>query len=144
MKKLNSLLLLLVMIMTSGIFTSCEPPEPELAPADAVSGTYVGIGKLTYYGIEIESFAGMKIVVSRSSEEYVLVALKEADDTDIFQKSSVFQVLKTSSNSYVLRSADNPSTDITIDSNYNMVYNNPSVTVSGEDGYTISFSGKRE
>lgn len=127
-------------------FSACsdddDDSETNYNYAQQVAGTYVGTGKLTYYGIEADSWSGMKVIVTSSSYEYVLVRLTTADNTTILD-GRAFQVSKTSSG-YSLRSDENTSIVLSIDNYGNLTYTNPSVSVDGSSGYTISFTGQKE
>lgn len=134
-----------MLLIASLSFVACSDDnnEEDIDLSGKVTGTYVGSGKLSYYGVEIDTWQGMKVVLTRSSNSYVLVDLLEADNSSIFDAPTVCQIMQ-SSNSYVLTSDENPYLKIEIDSQKNMNYTNSAVIVDNERGYTISFSGKKE
>lgn len=150
---LRILSMLLCACVMSFSFVSCgddddddknEPAPVETNLAAKVSGTYVGTGKLTLLGMEMDTFSGMKMTIRKSSNEYVLVMPQFADGTDFFQKETIFKILQTSDGSFVLTSDNNRAVKLEISKSGRLTYENPSVSVDGDSGYTLSFSGNKE
>lgn len=139
--------MLLTVFFASISFYSCsdddKDPTEDITTdlARQITGTYVGDGSLTYYGIEASKFPGMKIIISRSSSDYVLLKIIQANNTTLL-KESVFKVLQTSTKDFILSSDSSPYAKVNIDKNGNLSYTNPSITVDNEEGYTLSFTGR--
>ncbi len=146
MKTLFKFSALVMLFACSFGLSSCEKEsgtEEDVNLAQKVCGTYVGKGELTYYGIDMESFAGMKVEVRRSSNDYVLLDFYRADNSLLFG-DEVYQVLQTGSKEYLLRSEEFPAINVSISENKVLKYSSPYITVGGESGYTLTFEGKRE
>ena len=138
--------MLLCMMLMGISFTACsdDDDEPDVNYAARVEGTYVGSGKCMYLDLlEEDSWAGMKVVVTRSSDNYVILGLMETNNTPILENSRAYEVLQSGSG-WLLRDPQATNVSVTIDKDGNMVYYNPNITVDGEDGYSISFTGKKE
>ena len=134
----------LIILLSVICFVSCSKEEEvEISLSDQVVGMYVGTGKLATYGVTIETWSGMKVYVTKSSSDYALVRLEDAAGDEILE-NDVFQILKTSSGDYVLNSQENPLSKINIKKDGSIEYNNDGISVNGESGYSISFTGKRE
>ena len=149
MKKLLHYLTILTLLLLSGIaFTACgsDDDEPTLDPASIIAGEYVGNGSLDMLGFSVEKYQGMKIRVSKSSNEYVIVSPYLADGSPVFgdKNGTVFQVTQTASGNYVLNSQEAPLTQLTISKAGHMDFEYPYVSVGGESGYTLKFSGNKE
>lgn len=147
-KELNwKCLSMLLCMMVAGLsFTACsdDDDKEDLDLASKVVGTYVGNGEMTYLDLlEVDSWYGMKVVVTRSSDEYVILELKEANGTSILTNTRAYRVFSTSSG-YLLRDESAPSVNVMVDKSGTLTYENPNIAVDGESGYTISFSGRRE
>lgn len=68
--------MLLCMMLMGISFTACsdDNDEPDPDYASKVKGTYVGSGKCMYLDLlEEDSWPGMKVVVTRSSDNYVIL-----------------------------------------------------------------------
>lgn len=138
--------MLLCMMLMGISFTACsdDNDEPDPDYASKVKGTYVGSGKCMYLDLlEEDSWPGMKVVVTRSSDNYVILGLMEANNTPILENSRAYEVLQSGSG-WLLRDPQATNVSVTIDKDGNMVYYNPNITVGGEEGYSISFTGKKE
>lgn len=138
--------MLLCMMLMGISFTACsdDDDEPDVNYAARVEGTYVGSGKCMWADLlEEDVWAGMKVVVTRSSDNYVILGLMEANNTPILENSRAYEVLQSGSG-WLLRDPQATNVSVTIDKDGNMVYYNPNITVGGEEGYSISFTGKKE
>ena len=153
MKKfLNGLNLVLIGVIVSSLsFISCSKDDDITIsdPASAVSGTYIGTGKLTdgnIGGLDYESYLGMKMVVSKSSNEYVILTPYEADGSSFFGSGGgdVFKITKTASGDYILSSSNYPKAVVSISKNGYLDYYYPYVAVNSVSGYALSFSGNKE
>ncbi len=151
MKTCTKLLSLLLALVVSGVmFTSCnhnDEPNPDLA--GMVAGYYIGSGSLQITGlaIDVETYPGMKIRVERSSDEYVIVTPYNADNTTFFSSGggTVYKVSRLTTGEFILTNPDEvPMAQVTISKNREMSYYYPYVTVGGESGYALKFSGKRQ
>ena len=98
------------------------------------------IGEYLY---DVEIWRGMKIDVNRSSNEYVTLTLKFATGETILTADRAYQVIETKTG-YILKDADATNVVIEITKKGEMYYKNPNISVSGENGYVITFNGKRE
>ena len=146
MKQIKFLGMLLIALTMCVGLNSCSEDEPKWNdnPAAAVAGTYVGTGKLVYLDIlDLENWYGMKIEVVRSSNEYVILTLRFSNGETILKTDRSYNVIETSSG-YILRDPDSTNVEVTIDKSGRMYYNNPNITVDGEEGYCITFNGNKE
>lgn len=151
MKSYTKFLSLLLTLVVSGImFTSCDP-EPKSNPnlAGMIAGDYVGSGSLQITGlnVDVESYPGMKLKVERSSDEYVIVTPYNADNTTFFASGggTVYKVSRLTTGEFLLTNTDEvPMAQVNISKNREMTYYYPYVTVGGESGYALKFSGKRQ
>ncbi len=148
MKTLFKLSTLIMLFMCTLGFSSCgdddNPEAEDLNLAQKVVGTYIGPGKVTFMGIEVETFSGMKAVITRSSNDYVLVDFRFANNESMFDESEVFQVLQMGNKGYMLRSESLSGIQFTISEQKKIEYVNPYLSINGESGYTFSFSGTIE
>lgn len=140
---------MLVMLFTSVSLASCSDDDKDddpttKDPASKIAGTYVGSGNLLYIGIPVENYPGMKFVLTKSSNEYVLVNPKTADGEDFFQRAAVYQITQTAKGDFNLRNNDSPNIMMTIDRKGNLSYSNPNVSVGDDSGYTLTFEGSKE
>lgn len=143
--------LLLIIFAISVTFTSCSNDEegPMTDPAKAISGTYVGTGKLglaSVSGVTGETYPGMKIIVTKSSNEYVVVTPYLADETPFFKNSTgdVYQITQSANGDFKLSNSNAPRAQLFISKNGHMEYDYPYVTVGGESGYSLQFTGDRQ
>ncbi|MBQ2046620.1 MAG: hypothetical protein II260_05465 [Muribaculaceae bacterium] len=146
MKQIKFLSMLLIALTMCINFTSCsdEPDTWPDNPAKAIAGTYVGDGKISYLDVyDVETWRGMKIDVNRSSNEYVTLTLRFATGETILSADRAYQVIETKTG-YILKDADATNVVIEITKKGEMYYKNPNISVSGENGYVITFNGKRE
>lgn len=134
-----------------GFNTSCNDhsDEEQKDLASQIEGTYIGTGKLVdtdFVGLEYQSYPGMKMMVTRSSNEYVVITPYKADGKPFFQSASgdVFMVTKTSSGDFILTSSTLPYSRVSISKSGSLDYYYPYVTVGETTGYALSFLGNRE
>ena len=117
-------------------------------PASELAGTYFGTGQLTVAGssLSLETYNGMKIRVTRSSDEYVIVEPYLASNDPFFKNggSTVFHITVTQKGDYLLTSEEASRAQLTITKKGHMEYTYPYVTVGGESGYSLVFSGDRD
>lgn len=147
MKKIKFIAMLFTALTMCVCLNSCsDDPEPQWDenPAKTIAGTYVGNGALKYLDmLDVESWNGMRIEVTRSSNEYVTLSLKFANGETILSGNKAYNVVETSSG-YILKDAEATDVIITISKSGEMHYYNPNISVSGESGYSITFDGKIE
>ena len=151
MKTSIKFLVIMLMVLAVGMgFSSCSDDDngPITDPASVVSGEYVGPGKLEIAGssVSLETYEGMKIRISKSSNEYVIVIPYMADGKPFFSDSytAVYQITQTSSGDFKLSCADRPLAQLTISKSGHLDYIYPYVSVGGEGGYALSFSGSKQ
>lgn len=139
-------LMMLMSLIALCSFTSCSGDNDDIIsdPASKITGTYVGTGSLLYLGIPVESYLGMKFVITKSSNEYVLVTPRTADGEDFFGRPSVYQITQTARGGYSLRSDNSPNITLEISKSGSLTYTNPNVSVGGDSGYTLTFTGDKE
>ncbi len=144
--------IMLTALVVSMGFTSCSDDDnngPISDPASVLSGEYVGSGKLEIAGssISVENYAGMKIRVTKSSNEYVIVVPYMADGNPFFSSGSysdVYQITQTSGGDFKLTSTDTPLAQLTITKSGKLDYYYPYVAHYGEGGYALNFSGSKQ
>ncbi len=145
MKNITKLLMLLTLFFVGMSLSSCsdddKDPDITIDLAKQITGTYVGDGTLTHPDINPLKFPGMKIIISRSSSDYVILRIVQADNTTLLE-NDVFNILQTSTKDFILRCETFPNTKVNIDKNGNISYTNPHISVRGETGYTLSFTGR--
>ena len=151
MKKKNFFLTLVLSVVSLGLLSSCssEDDGPISDPASVIAGTYVGHGQLEMVGLTgfpLEEFYGMKMIVTKSSNEFVMVTPYEADGSAFFASGTgnVFQITQSASGDFMLTSADFPQCRVTITKSKAMTYTFPYVSVGGESGYALSFTGQKQ
>lgn len=146
MKQIKFLGMLLLALTMCVSFSSCDgggdEPKWDPNPAKTIAGTYVGEGKISYI-VDLETWKGMKIEVVRSSNEYVVLTLRYANGDQLLADNRAFHVTETS-NGYTLKDTEYPLTSIEISKKGEMTYYNPYISIGGESGYTITFTGKKE
>lgn len=126
-------------------FSSCsnyDDYEEDVNYAAQVAGEYYGTAILKYYGSEYMVDNDMKIVVTRSSNNYAMLEVRYTDDTVIFEEES-FEVIKDGS-SYTLVNVNRSDETAVVDRNGKMEYEIPSFSVQGEGGYSMEFYGSKE
>lgn len=151
MMKKNFFMALVVGVVSMFAFSACsnEDDGPISDPASVVAGTYVGHGQLEIVGLAgmpLEEYAGMKMVVTRSSNEFVIVTPYEASGQPFFANGNghVFQITQSASGDFMLTSSDRPNCRLTITKSRAMTYSFPYVNVGGETGYALTFSGQKQ
>jgi len=154
MKKTIKLLSVLCMLTIMSVaFVSCSDDDdkdaPASDPASLISGTYVGTGKLGVAGLGgviAETYPGMKISVTKSSNEYVVITPYLADNTPFFSNSgtSVYQITQSANGDFRLTSAERPMAQLTISKSGHMEWEYPYVTWGGDSGYSLIFSGDKQ
>lgn len=133
-------------------FASCGDHDEDKAlrdPASAISGTYVGHGQLEMVGLSglpLEEYQGMKIMITKSSNEFVILTPYLADGTPFFSGNggSVYQITQSANGDFMLSSTDRPSSRITISKSGNLSFYYPYVSVNGESGYALNFTGQKQ
>ncbi len=151
MKKLKLFLTLFVCISAMCLTTACSSDDDEKQlsdPASRIAGTYVGSGQLELVGLSgmpLEEYQGMKINVTKSSNEFVILTPVTADGSPFFSGGSgdVFQITQTVGGDYLLTSNNTPNARVTIKSKTLSFYY-PYVSVGGESGYALSFTGEKQ
>lgn len=142
--KLTTILTLLLIGTMS--FSSCSSDgddEDDVNYAAQVAGTYVGTGKATYLGLDAFTYNGMKLLITRSSNEFVLIKAIHSDNTTFLDNLS-FQVTKTASG-FILMDINDPSVRATIDKSGNITYTVPSIWIGNySDPFEFNFSGHKE
>ncbi len=144
--------MLFVCISVLSMMSSCgkdDEPGPIVDPASLVAGTYVGYGKLEMVGLSglpLEEYQGMKIRITRSSNEFVILTPYTADDNPFFSSGSgdVFQITQTAGGDFLLTSTSTPNCRVTISKSFSLSYYYPYVSVGGESGYALNFTGQRQ
>ncbi|MBD5233888.1 MAG: hypothetical protein HDS65_06885 [Bacteroidales bacterium] len=152
MKKLKLFLMLFVCLSTMCLSTACSNDDDEgqiSDPASMIAGTYVGKGQLEMVGLSgmpIEEYQGMKIYVTKSSNEFVILTPYSADGSPFFSSGSgdVFQITQTVNGDYLLTSTNIPNARVSITKSKDLSYYYPYVSVGGESGYALSFTGKKQ
>lgn len=154
MKKITKILSLLLCFITLSTVTACSKDDDEkngpiADPASFIQGNYVGTGKLELVGLGVtaETYDGMKINVVKSSNEYVIVTPRFANDTPFFgsgDTGTVYKITQSANGDFMLTSSDYSRAQMTITKAGNMTYNYPYVTVGGESGYALTFQGNKQ
>lgn len=151
MKKKNFFMALVLGVVSMFAFSACsnEDDGPMVDPASAIEGTYVGHGQLEIVGLTgmpLEEYAGMKMEVTKSSNEFVIVTPYEANGTPFFANGNghVFQITQSASGDFMLTSSDKPNCRVSITKSRAMTYSFPYVSVGGESGYALTFTGSRQ
>lgn len=150
MRKINHLLMLLSCTLLICLSSACDDDNKHLSdPASVIAGTYVGSGQLelvSLAGMPLETYPGMKIVVTKSSNEYVILTPYEADGSAFFSGGSgdVYQVTQAADGSFLLTSTSTPNSRVTISKSKTLTYYYPYVSVGGEGGYALSFTGTKQ
>lgn len=152
-RNLLSVLSLFVLgVLMSSFITSCskdDEPKIDPNPASKITGSYVGTGHLAVAGLSgmsVLDYPGMKIQVSRSSNEYVIVTPYFADGSPMFSQSTgdVYYITQTANGDFILTDSSAPQATLKISRNGEMDYYYPYVAYKGESGYALVFNGKIE
>lgn len=133
-------------------FSSCskdKADEPGMIsdPASAIQGEYVGTGKLDYLGImTVENYSGMKIRITKSSNEYAIVAPYKADNRPFFSEDvgTVYKITQSAKGDFLLTSSEFPQSQLNITKAGHLTYSFPYVVHGGEDGYSLFFEGDKQ
>lgn len=116
--------------------TSCSESEPDLDYASKIVGEYVGTADIVSYG----KIKGAKVDVRRSSNNFVIVNFYYADNTNFFNGSYTYEIMKDG-DAYIL-SSDNSSIDEIYIKNGELTAEGY-VRVSGK-AYIFEFEGTRQ
>lgn len=148
-KLLSVLFSLIAMTMLVSSCGGDDNDGPMSDPASAIVGEYVGTGKLelTGLGMSADTYNGMKVRVTRSSKEFVIVEPYYADGTKFFSSStssSVYKITQSANGDFMLTDDAGPRTKITITKKGHMSYDFPYVTVNNESGYSLTFEGDKQ
>lgn len=149
-KTLKFFMMLLCSVIFTMTFNSCKDDDDKVLsdPASKISGTYVGTGTLYdyYFGTTDETYAGMKMIVTKSSNEYVTVVPYLATGVPFFTNySQAWQITQTASGEFILRNNDRPNATITIDKGAKTIdFYYPYVSVDDYPFYALRFNGTRQ
>lgn len=144
-----SVLMMACTLWSCGSDDDDAEPGPIADPATIVAGTYVGTGKLGIAGVSGvtgETYSGMKISVTRSSNEYVIVNPYYADGKPFFssENGSVYQISQMANGDFRLSNSNAPLAQLTITKSGHMEYEYPYVKVGNESGYSLIFTGDKQ
>lgn len=141
-----TMLCLCVMMMPLSSCKDDDEPAMDRDPAATVSGTYIGTGVESITGLgglgEI-TYPGMKIQITKSSKEFIILKVYLANGTSYFQsdKGHVYQISQLASGDYKLTNDDYPLAQLTISKSGVLKYSFP--YVNGGD-YTLSIEATKE
>ena len=97
-------------------FSSCEKEEFEdFDYGKLISGTYVGPVVLELYGEKVE-YKGSKVEVTRSSNDFVIVDFRYANNESIFDEPNVYEIEKIG-DLYILTCEESSIEEIRINGN---------------------------
>lgn len=137
-----------MLMVSMGSCSKDEPDEPYINPdpASVIAGTYIGTGVTTVTGLPglgDQSYPGMKIVLIKSSNEYVVLKVYNADGTSFFKSDTghVYQISQLTSGDYKLTNDEYPLAQLTVTKSGKLKYNFP--YVNGGD-YTLTIEATRE
>ena len=127
--------------------TATSKSAHSIKKADAaVSGSYVGNGKLIKGNEVVESYSNIKIVIksaSNNSQGKVEVNVTESNGCEYFSEPSVYYVKADAKGECALVHEDINSATITIYRDGRITYNHPLVEIDGEI-YNLKISGKKQ
>ena len=155
MKKFTNYLSLLILCLSISMsfLTSCDKEEDEpkvmTDPAGYISGTYVGTGYLYDYlfGTTDEEYQGMKIVLTKSSYEFINVELYLANGNTFFSGSTptTYQITQLASGAFMLTNSQVPEAKITVDKKGQVLdFYYPYVSKGEYNYYAIKFTGNKQ
>ena len=145
--------ILLVTLFVSATFSSChdddDDPKPTNNPAAKIAGSYVGKGYICIAGLQnmpLDTYPGMKLQITRSSNEYVIVTPYFADGKPVFSGGSgdVYYITQTAGGDFLLTNSETPSATLTIKKTGQVDYYYPYLSINGEGGYALVFNGEKE
>ena len=127
--------------------TATSKSAHSIKKADAaVSGSYVGNGKLIKGNDVIESYSNIKIVIKSAPnppQGKVVVNVTESNGCEYFSEPSVYYVKADAKGECALVHEDISSATITIYRDGRITYNHPLVEIDGEI-YNLRISGKKQ
>lgn len=152
MKKSRFLLACLIGFLSMGVFSACDSDndnEPLSDPATAIAGTYVGVGQLEVVGLSgmpLEEYPGMKIVITKSSNEFAILIPYEADGQKFFVDDArlVYQITQSANGDFLLTSTTSPNSRVSVTKSKSLTLYYPYVSLGGESGYALSFTGQKQ
>ncbi|MBR4995414.1 MAG: hypothetical protein IKY82_05075 [Alistipes sp.] len=149
MNRFKFLLTLAFAVVSCVSFVSCSKEEKEdLNHAAQIAGEYVGTIEISLYGETIEKSKGSKLVITRSSNDFVNATFYYANGDSVFEngRKITYEITKTSGGVYVLRSDDSTIEEIRI--NGKVAETNDSYIYINYDGYTyecdFEFEGSKQ
>ena len=110
--------------------------------ASAVSGIYVGTGKLTQDGNNIESYNNIKVIITEKSKNDVSIRVEEEDGSNFFSKPLDYSIKKETNGQYTLTHPSIKTATIKIDKTNNLVFVHPKINIDGSI-YKLDINAKK-
>lgn len=120
MNRFKFLLTLAFAVISCVSFVGCsKDSEEDLNHAAQIAGEYVGTIEISLYGETVEKSKGSKLILTRSSNDFVNAAFYYANGKNVFGSSDArtYEITKTSSGTYVLSSDESSIEEIRINGN---------------------------
>lgn len=136
MKHFFKFLLTLSLFCMAISLSSCRDDDKEenievYDHAAKIAGEYVGTIEVTYFGQTLTKSKGSKLILRRSSNDFVIATFYYADGTQVFNNSQAYEITKTSGGTYVLDCNESSIDRIRIDDK-KATTEDAYVTISGE------------
>ena len=113
---LKSLFTLSLFCMALSVSSCGDDEETDnLNHAAQIAGEYVGTIETTYFGETIEKSKGSKLILQRSSNDFVTASFYYADGTQVFSNTQAYEITKTSGGTYVLRCKESTIEEIRVE-----------------------------
>lgn len=101
------------------------------AYGQAVTGTYIGTGKIMLKGKQVGLLENMRILIDNVDGKFVFVDVQDSNGEPCFGTKNLYDVKSSDGNTYTMSLIGNSDAVIHIDSNGSMEYIHPKVEVDG-------------